>query len=141
MDPETIRENKNEKHMNVASLLTNLFSSRAQKFSGGQAFAEGNGVPTDGTSGYCIGCDYTNTANGAHYINTGTVASSVWTAAGTTVLFSGVTAGTVTASKGVVCSVFVTQMLDAVDAVNKNPYGQSPGDVYRWNIWSERIEL
>ena len=43
--------------------------------------------------------------------------------------------------RGMVCSVFVTDMLDRVDAVNCNPYGQAPGDVYRWSIWSERLPL
>ncbi len=76
----------------------------------GLLFASGEGVPSDGVTGYQTGCIYQRVdggANTAFYINEGDNASSTWVVAGTLTsaqqeFLTSVTAGTVTASKAVV---------------------------------------
>lgn len=55
---------------------------RNMKKDGGLLKLRGSGAPSDGLAGYAIGCEYTNTANGKIYVNTGTTASTTWTVVG-----------------------------------------------------------
>ena len=76
----------------------------------GLLFASGGTVPADGTSGYQTGCLFVKTSGGANdalYVNEGTFSSSAFVVAGTLTaaqqtFLTGITAGTVTASKAVV---------------------------------------
>ncbi len=76
----------------------------------GLLFASGSGAPTNSEAGFQTGCIYQRVdggANTAFYINEGNAASSTWVVVGTLTsaqqeFLTGITAGTVTASKAVV---------------------------------------